>query len=188
MALVTPVITVNPQTGAPINTVTVDTAHDLITGVGLRRYMCAGAYKYTDFTLSLTVADGSQATATIPAGDPTPIAGKGATMTIESSTITSTTYTEGIDFTLSGKTITFTTPYTGNNKVTTITFDYYDTDAANLVYDVPVYASNTMGTMTMGGVDIILWNEGILAQSVHCWLTTGTVNGVISALFTDKNA
>ena len=37
MALVTPVITVNPQTGAPINTVTVDTAHDLITGVGLRR-------------------------------------------------------------------------------------------------------------------------------------------------------
>tara|TARA_B110000305_G_scaffold181808_1_gene201740 strand:- start:191 stop:754 length:564 start_codon:yes stop_codon:yes gene_type:complete len=187
MALVTPVITVNPQTGAPINTVTVDTAHDLITGVGLRRYMCAGAYKYTDFTLSLTVADGSQATATIPAGDPTPIAGKGATMTIESSTITSTTYTEGIDFTLSGKTITFTTPYTGNNKVTTITFDYYDTDAANLVYDVPVYASNTMGTMTMGGVDIILWNEGILAQSVHCWLTTGTVNGVISALFTDKN-
>ena len=187
MALVTPVITVNPQTGAPINTVTVDTAHDLITGVGLRRYMCAGAYKYTDFTLSLTVADGSQATATIPAGDPTPIAGKGATMTIESSTITSTTYTEGIDFTLSGKTITFTTPYTGNNKVTTITFDYYDTDAANLVYDVPVYASNTMGTMTMGGVDIILWNEGILAQSVHCWVTTGTVNGVISALFTDKN-
>ena len=188
MALVLPVTTVNPQTGAPINTFTVGTAHDLITGVGLRRYMCAGAYKYTDFTLSLTVADGSQATATIPGGDPTPIAGKGATMTIESSTITSTTYTEGIDFTLSGKTITFTTPYTGNNKVTTITFDYYDTDAANLVYDVPVYASNTMGTMTMGGVDIILWNEGILAQSVHCWLTTGTVNGVISALFTDKNA
>ena len=187
MALIIPVTTINPQTGAIVNTITVDTAHDLITGVGLRRHMCAGAYRYNDFTLSLTVADGSQATATIPAGDPTPIAGKGATMTIESSTITSTTYTEGIDFTLSGKTITFTTPYTGNNKVTTITFDYYDTDAANLVYDVPVYASNTMGTMTMGGVDIILWNEGILAQSVHCWLTTGTVNGVISALFTDKN-
>ena len=187
MALIIPVTTINPQTGAIVNTITVDTVHDLITGVGLRRHMCAGAYRYNDFTLSLTVANGSQTTATIPGGDPTPIAGKGATMTIESSTITSTTYTEGIDFTLSGKTITFTTPYTGNNKVTTITFDYYDTDAANLVYDVPVYASNTMGTMTMGGVDIILWNEGILAQSVHCWLTTGTVNGVISALFTDKN-
>ena len=188
MALVLPVTTVNPQTGAPINTITVGTAHDLITGVGLRRYMCAGAYKYTDFTLSLTVADGSQATATIPASDPTPITGKGATMTVESSTVSAATLIEGVDFTISGKTITFTTPYLGASKVTTITYDYYDTNPANLVYDIPVYASNTMGTMTMDGVDVILWNEGILAQSVHCWQTTGTVNGVISALFTDKNA
>ena len=169
MALVLPVTTVNPQTGAPINTFTVGTAHDLITGVGLRRYMCAGAYKYTDFTLSLTVANGSQATATIPASDPTPITGKGATMTVESSTVSAATLIEGVDFTISGKTITFTTPYLGDSKVTTITYDYYDTNPANLVYDT-------------------LWNEGILAQSVHCLQTTGTVNGVISALFTDKNS
>ena len=188
MALITPVTTVNSQTGAIVNTVTIDTVHDLITGVGLRRHMCAGAYRYNDFTLSLTVANGSQATATIPGSDPTPIAGKGATMTVESSTVAATTLIEGVGFTISGKTITFTTPYLGDSKITTITYDYYDTNAANLVYDTPVYASNTMGTMTMDGVDIILWNEGILAQNVHCWLTTGTVNGVISALFTDKNA
>lgn len=188
MALITPVTTVNSQTGAIVNTVTIDTVHDLITGVGLRRHMCAGAYRYNDFTLSLTVANGSQTTATIPGGDPTPIAGKGATMTVESSTVAAATLIEGVGFTISGKTITFTTPYLGDTKVTTITYDYYDTNAANLVYDTPVYASNTMGTMTMDGVDIILWNEGILAQNVHCWLTTGTVNGVISALFTDKNA
>ena len=40
MALITPVTTINPQTGAIVNTITVDTVHDLITGVGLRRHMC----------------------------------------------------------------------------------------------------------------------------------------------------
>jgi hypothetical protein len=107
-------------------------------------------------------------------------------MTVESSTIAATTYTEGIDFTLSGKTITFTTPYTGTGKTTTITYDYYDTNAANLVYDIPVYPSNTKGVITMDGLNLIVWNEGILAQEVKAWADTATANGVIEALITDQ--
>lgn len=183
--LVLPVTTVDTQTGAPINTCTL-TQHAAIHTVSLRKKMCAGAYMYTQEDLSLTIADGSQATATIPGGDPTPIAGKGATMTVESSTITATTYTEGIDFTISGKTITFTTPYTGTGKNTTITYKYYDTNPDNLVYDIPVYPSNTTATINMSGNDFILWNEGILAQEVYCPVTTATVNGVVKALITHQ--
>ena len=176
--------TVNPQTGAPINTFAV-TAGDIIKAVVLRTKMCAGAYMYTQEALSLTVADGSQTTATIPGGDPTPITGRGATMTVESSTVTAAKFIEGIDFTLSGKTITFTTAYTGTGKITTITYDYYDADGANLTYDVPVYPSNTKGVITMDDLNVILWNEGILAQEVKAWVTAGTANGVIKALITD---
>ena len=154
--------TVNTQTGAPINTFAIGNT-DTIKAVVLRTKMCAGAYMYTQEDLSLTIADGSQTTATIPGSDPTPIAGRGATMTVESSDTAAGTLIEGIDFTISAKTITFTTAYTGNNKVTTITYDYYDTDAANLVYDVPVYPSNTKGTITIDGLKLVVWNEGILA-------------------------
>jgi len=185
MAKITMTTTVNTQTGAPINTFAIG-VNDIIKSVVLRPKMCGGAYMYTQDALSLTVADGSQATVTIPGGDPTPIAGRGATMTVESSTITATTYTEGIDFTLSGKTITFTTPYTGTGKTTTITYDYYDATASNLVYDIPVYPSNTKGVITMDGLNIILWNEGILAQELKAWADTATANGVIEALITDQ--
>ena len=176
--------TVNTQTGAPINTFSIG-VNDTIKSVVLRTKMCAGAYMYTQEGLSLTIADGSQATATIPGSAPTPIAGKGATMTVESSTIDATTYIEGIDFTLSAKTITFTTPYTGTGKTTTITYDYYDTDVANLNYDVSVYPSNTKGVITMDGLNLIVWNEGILAQEVKAWVDAGTANGVVQALITD---
>ena len=108
--------TVNTQTGAPINTFAIGNT-DTIKAVVLRTKMCAGAYMYTQENLSLTIADGSQATATIPGSDPTPIAGRGATMTVESSDTAAGTLIEGIDFTISAKTITFTTAYTGNNNI-----------------------------------------------------------------------
>jgi hypothetical protein len=184
MAKVTMTTTVNTQTGTPINTFAIGNT-DTIKAVVLRTKMCAGAYMYTQENLSLTIADGSQTTATIPGSDPTPIAGRGATMTVESSDTSAATLIEGIDFTISAKTITFTTAYTGNNKVTTITYDYYDTDAANLVYDVPVYPSNTKGTITIDGLKLVVWNEGILAQEVKSWATSGTANGVVQALITD---
>ena len=95
MAKITMTTTVNTQTGAPINTFAIG-VNDIIKSVVLRPKMCGGAYMYTQEALALTVADGSQATATIPGSDPTPIAGRGATMTVESSTITATTYTEGL--------------------------------------------------------------------------------------------
>jgi len=37
----------------------------------------------------------------------------------------------------------------------------------------------------MDGSNLIVWNEGILAQEVKAWATTGTANGVIEALITD---
>ena len=65
MAKVTMTTTVNTQTGAPINTFTV-TAGDIIKAVVLRTKLSPGAYGNKDFSLALTIADGSQATATIP--------------------------------------------------------------------------------------------------------------------------
>jgi len=186
MALIPMTTTVNTQTGAPINSFTV-TVNATLEGVVLRKRMCAGAYKYTEFPLGLTIADGSQTTATIPGASPTPISGQGATIAVESSSVTATTLLEGLDFSITGKTITFTTPYLGASKVTTITYDYYDTDPDNLVYDVPVYPSNTKGTITVQDYQMIVWNEGILAQSFEFWTTTGTANGVVHALITDTD-
>ena len=64
--------TVNTQTGTPINTFSIGNT-DTIKAVVLRTKMCAGAYMYTQENLSLTIADGSQTTATIPGSDPTPV-------------------------------------------------------------------------------------------------------------------
>ena len=184
MAKITMTTTVNTQTGAPINTFAIG-VNDIIKSVVLRPKMCGGAYMYTQEALSLTIPDGSQTSFTMT-GATTPITGRGATMTVESSDTTAATLIEGIDFTFSGKVINFTSPYTGNNKITTITYDYYDTTVANLVYDIPVYPSNTKGVVTMDGLNLILWNEGILAQEVKAWVDAGTANGVIEALITDQ--
>ena len=189
MAKVTMTTTVNTQTGAPINTFAV-TANDIIKAVVLRTKMCAGAYKYNDFTLSLTVADGSQATATIPAPNPIPINNinirPAATMVVQQGAgVEEENWVEGVNFIIDGRTLTFVDNFIGTDKVATISYTYYDPTAANLTYDVPVYPSNTKGVITMDGLNLIVWNEGILAQEVKAWATTGTANGVIEALITD---
>tara|TARA_R110002096_G_scaffold3435_2_gene16915 strand:- start:1844 stop:2644 length:801 start_codon:yes stop_codon:yes gene_type:complete len=265
MALVTPITTVNPVTGAPIYTITVASG-DLIQGIALRRHMCSGAYNYNVESESLTVANGSISSIAVPNYNTTVRTG-GATaaptaattialtgltlndgswfigqkvqvfnatgsntvaanatitalpattaatmamdaaytstattayellvrpqtlrnviLNIESTTQTADTLYESSGFTISENILTLINPYPGNDKVTTISYDYFDTIPANLVYDVPVYPSNTMGTMTMATVDLILWNEGILAQSFKCWDTSGTLNGVVSNVVTD---
>ena len=38
----------------------------------------------------------------------------------------------------------------------------------------------------MDGLNIILWNEGILAQELKAWADTAVANGVIEALITDQ--
>jgi hypothetical protein len=38
----------------------------------------------------------------------------------------------------------------------------------------------------MDGLNLIVWNEGILAQEVKAWADTATANGVIEALITDQ--
>ena len=108
-----------------------------------------------------------------------------AVLTIQSSNITKKNLTQDTDFTVVNNVITLATAYTGNDKITSITYKYIDAITANLVYDVPVYPSNTLGSATMDGSTIILWNQGMLAQAPECWATSGTVNSVIEALITD---
>jgi len=106
---------------------------------------------------------------------------------IKSSTQAETTLHQGDGFSVSENIITLNNAYQGTGKVTTISYDYYDTIAYNLVYDVPVYISNTTGSINLGGYDIVVWNEGILAQSFEFWVTTGKANGVVHALITDTD-
>jgi len=191
MALVTMTTTVDSQTGTPINTFSGVSAGDVITGLVLRRKMSAGAYIKRLEDLSVTISDGSQSSATIP-GSIVPIGStngkvrEDATISLNSDELSSAvTLKEFVDFTISGSTITFTPAITGTNKVVTISYSYYDQVAANLVYDVPVSPSNTTGVITVGGYNIILWSEGVLAQGPKLWATTGTANGVIEALITN---
>jgi len=191
MAIRTITTTVDPLNGQTINTINGLLAADTIIGTVLRKNMCVGAFKYTSQTFSLTVPDGSQNSYTIPntgaAGLPP------ANTTLLPGTVTMVAdgenWAEGVEFTIGGtgnRVITFTNAYTGSNKVTTITFDYYDSNATNLSYDTKVFPDNCRATARLDGYDIILWNNGLQSQEVKAGVTTGTVNAVVEALITDQ--
>jgi len=191
MAIRTITTTVDPLNGQTINTINGLLAADTIIGTVLRKNMCVGAFKYTSQTFSITVPNGSQNAFTIPntgaAGLPP------ANTTLLPGTVTMVAdgenWAEGVEFTIGGtgnRVITFTNAYTGNNKVTTITFDYYDSNAANLSYDTKVFPDNCRATANLDGYDIILWNNGLQSQEVKAGVTSGTVNAVIEALITDQ--
>ena len=182
--------TVNAQTGAPINTFAIASGA-IIKAVVLRKKMCAGAYQVRQVDLSLTIPDGTQSTFNIPNSNPEPITNinirPAATMTVQQgSGAPVENWVEGVNFIIDGYTLTFPDNFIGTNKVAAISYTYYDPAGANLVYDVPVYPSNTKGIINMDSLDLILWNEGILAQEVKAWVTAGTANGVIEALITDQ--
>tara|TARA_B100000902_G_scaffold391617_1_gene442573 strand:- start:13 stop:588 length:576 start_codon:yes stop_codon:yes gene_type:complete len=191
MAIRTITTTVDPLNGQTINTINGLLAADTIIGTVLRKNMCIGAFKYTSQTFSLTVPDGSQNSYTIPntgaAGLPP------ANTTLLPGTVTMVAngenWAEGVEFTIGGtgnRVITFTNAYTGSNKVTTITFDYYDSNATNLSYDTKVFPDNCRATANLDGYDIILWNNGLQSQEVKAGVTAGTVNAVVEALITDQ--
>jgi len=191
MAIRTITTTVDPLNGQTINTINGLLAADTIIGTVLRKNMCVGAFKYTSQTFSLTVPDGSQNSYTIPntgaAGLPP------ANTTLLPGTVTMVAdgenWAEGVEFTIGGtgnRVITFTNAYTGSNKVTTITFDYYDSNATNLSYDTKVFPDNCRATARLDGYDIILWNNGLQSQEVKAGVTAGTVNAVVEALITDQ--
>jgi len=191
MAIRTITTTVDPLNGQTINTVNGLLAADTIIGTVLRKNMCIGAEKFVQKTFSLTVPDGSQNSYTIPntgaAGLPP------ANTTLLPGTVTMVAngenWAEGVEFTIGGtgnRVITFTNAYTGSNKVTTITFDYYDSNAANLSYDTKVFPDNCRATANLDGYDIILWNNGLQSQEVKAGVTAGTVNAVVEALITDQ--
>lgn len=191
MAIRTITTTVNPLNGQTINTINGLIANDTIIGTVLRKNMCIGAFKYTDQTFSLSVPDGNVNTFTIPntgaAGLPP------ANTTLLPGTVSivanGANFVEGVDFTIGGtgnRVISFTSTYTGSGKVTKITFDYYDSNAANLSYDTKVFPDNCRATANLDGYDIILWNNGLQSQEVKAGVTSGTVNAVVEALITDQ--
>jgi hypothetical protein len=190
MAKVTMTTTVNPQTGAPINTFAIGNG-DTIKAVVLRPKLCAGSYQVRQVNLSLTIPDGTVSTFTIPNASPVPIVDlnsrPAATMVVQQGGgVEEENWVEGINFIIGANSVlTFPDNFVGTNKVATISYTYYDPVANNLNYDVPVYPSNTKGVITMDGLNLIVWNEGILAQEVKAFDTSGTANGVVLALITD---
>ncbi len=191
MAIRTITTTVDPLNGQTINTINGLIAADTIIGTVIRKNMCVGAYKHVQQTFSLSIPNGTVTSFTIPntgaAGLPP------ADTTLLPGTITMVAdgenWVEGNQFTASGtgnRVLTFSPAYTGSSKVTTITFDYYNTNAAELVYDTKVFPDNCRGVANLGGYDIILWNTGIHAQDVKAGVTSGTVNAVVEALITDQ--
>jgi len=187
MAIRTITTTVDPLNGQTINTINGLTSNDKIIATVLRKNMCVGAFKYTSQTFSLTVPNGSQNNFTIPNTGAAGLPPTNTTLLPGTVTIVADgeNWAEGVEFTIGGtgnRVLTFTNPYTGTNKVTTITFDYYDSDAANLSYDTKVFPDNCRATVNLGGYDMIVWNNGIHSQDIKAGVTAGTANGVVEAL------
>lgn len=190
MALITPTVTVNAQTGQTINSISGVAITQSVVGVVIRPKMCVGAAQVREIDLSLTIGNGTVTSFAIPGGNPEPITTGGprqlATMTVQQGSGAAVeNWVEETNFTLDGYTIHFIPNIIGTGKVATISYTYYDTVAANLIYETLVYPSNCRGVLTQASTNVILWNEGILAQSPKFFATTGTVNGVIEALITD---
>ena len=193
MAIRTITTTVDPLNGQTINTINGLTTSDKIIATVLRKNMCVGADKYTQQTFTLSVPDGTVASFTIPntgaAGLPpantTLLPGTVTMIVQQGASAAEENWAEGTNFTVGGtgnRVLTFPNNFVGTGKVTSITFDYYDSDAANLSYDTKVFPDNCRATARLDGYDIILWNNGLMAQEVKAAVDAGTVNAVVEAL------
>jgi|TARA_R100001530_G_scaffold134703_2_gene110113 hypothetical protein len=187
MAIRTITTTVDPLNGQTINTINGLTSNDKIIATVLRKNMCIGASKHTNATFSLSVPNGSQTSYTIPNTGAAGLPPINTTLLPGTVTIVADgeNWAEGVEFTIGGtgnRVLSFTSAYTGTNKVTTITFDYYDSDAANLSYDTKVFPDNCRATVNLGGYDMIVWNNGIHSQDIKAGVTAGTANAVVEAL------
>ena len=191
MAIRTITTTVNPLNGQTINTINGLVVGDTIIGTVLRKNMCVGAFFYQQATFSLTIPNGSVTSFTIPNTGATGLPPINTTLLIGSITMVADgeNWVEGNQFTATGtgnRVLTFSPAYAGTNKVTTITFDYYDTTAANLSYDTKVFPDNCRATVNLGGYDMIVWNNGIHSQDIKAGVTAGTANAVVEAIITDQ--
>tara|TARA_R110002020_G_scaffold392904_1_gene603218 strand:- start:144 stop:734 length:591 start_codon:yes stop_codon:yes gene_type:complete len=193
MAIRTITTTVDPLNGQTINTINGLTTSDKIIATVLRKNMCVGADKYIQQTFTLSVPDGTVASFTIPntgaAGLPpantTLLPGTVTMIVQQGASAAEENWAEGTNFTVGGtgnRVLTFPNNFVGTGKVTSITFDYYDSDAANLSYDTKVFPDNCRATARLDGYDIILWNNGLMAQEVKAAVDAGTVNAVVEAL------
>ena len=193
MAIRTITTTVDPLNGQTINTINGLTTSDKIIATVLRKNMCVGADKYIQQTFTLSVPDGTVASFTIPntgaAGLPpvntTLLPGTVTMIVQQGASAAEENWAEGTNFTVGGtgnRVLTFPNNFVGTGKVASITFDYYDSDAANLSYDTKVFPDNCRATARLDGYDIILWNNGLMAQEVKAAVDAGTVNAVVEAL------
>ena len=196
MAIRTITTTVDPLNGQTINTINGLTTSDKIIATVLRKNMCVGADKYIQQTFTLSVPDGTVASFTIPntgaAGLPpantTLLPGTVTMIVQQGASAAEENWAEGTNFTVGGtgnRVLTFPNNFVGTGKVTSITFDYYDSDAANLSYDTKVFPDNCRATARLDGYDIILWNNGLMAQEVKAAVDAGTVNAVVEALIVE---
>lgn len=198
MALITPTAAINAQTGKITYSFTGVAVADTLKAVIIRPKMCKGASMLPN-ALTLAVADGSVTQITLGGGPPEPITNyairPAATFVYSADSQDEQTLHEGKDFTIGNATgsiprqINFSTALTGDNKVSVLNYSYYDVVGTNLVYDTPIYPSNCRGVMTQTvstvPYNIIIWNEGILAQEPKFIATAGAVNAVVEALITD---
>ena len=193
MAIRTITTTVDPLNGQTINTINGLLVADKIIATVLRKNMCVGADKNIQQTFTLSVPDGTVASFTIPntgaAGLPpantTLLPGTVTMIVQQGASAAEENWAEGTNFTVGGtgnRVLTFPNNFVGTGKVTSITFDYYDSDAANLSYDTKVFPDNCRATARLDGYDIILWNNGLMAQEVKAAVDAGTVNAVVEAL------
>ena len=193
MAIRTITTTVDPLNGQTINTINGLLVADKIIATVLRKNMCVGADKNIQQTFTLSVPDGTVASFTIPntgaAGLPpantTLLPGTVTMVVQQGASAAEENWAEGTNFTIGGtgnRVLTFPNNFVGTGKVTSITFDYYDSDAANLSYDTKVFPDNCRATARLDGYDIILWNNGLMAQEVKAAVDAGTVNAVVEAL------
>lgn len=193
MAIRTITTTVDPLNGQTINTINGLTTSDKIIATVLRKNMCVGADKNIQQTFTLSVPDGTVASFTIPntgaAGLPpantTLLPGTVTMIVQQGASAAEENWAEGTNFTVGGtgnRVLTFPNNFVGTGKVTSITFDYYDSNAANLSYDTKVFPDNCRATANLGGYDIILWNNGLMSQEVKAGVDAGTVNAVVEAL------
>ncbi len=191
MAIRTITTTVDPLNGQTINTINGLVVGDTIIGTVLRKNMCVGAFFYQQATFSLTVPNGSVTSFTIPNTGAAGLPPIDTTLLIGSITMVAdgNAWVEGNQFTATGtgnRVLTFSPAYTGTSKVTTITFDYYDTTVANLSFDTKVFPDNCRATVNLGGYDMIVWNNGIHSQDIKAGVTAGTANAVVEAIITDQ--
>ena len=127
MALITPTVTVDAQTGQPINSISGVAVTESVVGVVIRPKMCVWASQVREVNLSLTIPHWTLTSFNTPCGNPVPISTGGtrtfANMTVQQgSSAAVENWVEETNFTLDGLTINFMHNMVGTGKGANIAY------------------------------------------------------------------